>query len=44
MHFSDLFARRWVCARACYPNPEPTNLLRAILTCIWDGGELAFVG
>lgn len=39
-----LFERHWVCARYGFPNPEHQSFLSAFFQCIWDGGELAYVG
>ena len=43
MKLSRLFERRWACARACYPIPEPQSFLRAFFQCIADGGELVYM-
>lgn len=38
------FDRKWVCAEAFYPNPEPQTFPGALFAAIMRGGEVQFIG
>lgn len=42
--FTHFFRPAWVVANANYPHPCPMDFPTALMGCIFEGGELRFVG